>query len=64
VSAERGESEGEAGDAGEGEGAARDTEQAPEELEDPLPGIPPPHKTVKNRNPRSSATTYPCTTMR
>ena len=48
VSAERGESEGEAGNAGEGEGAARDTERAAEELGDPLPGIPPPHKTVKN----------------
>ena len=45
--AERGESEGEAGDAGEGEGATQDTERAAEELGDPLPGISPPHKTVK-----------------
>ena len=47
MSAERGESEGEAGDAWEGEGAAQDTERAAEELGDPLPGIPLPHKTVK-----------------
>ncbi len=41
LSPECGESGGEVGNAGEGEGTSRDAEQAAEKLADPLPGLPP-----------------------
>ena len=43
MSGERGESCGESGNAGKGEGTSQDDEWASDELGDPLPGLPPPH---------------------
>ena len=43
MSGERCKSGRESGNAGEGEGAPQDAEQAAEDLGDPLPGLLPPH---------------------